>query len=66
MAMLPYFPVETVVGSHLQAAITMKASNGKAIYQNILGHVGACHFLTNLSCHLQVLIFTDVMHLAPL
>ncbi|KAH7524001.1 hypothetical protein FEM48_Zijuj06G0071900 [Ziziphus jujuba var. spinosa] len=26
--MLHYFPVETVVGSHLQAAITMKASNG--------------------------------------
>lgn len=28
MVMLPNFPVETVVGSHLQAAVTMKASNG--------------------------------------
>ncbi|GLU11334.1 hypothetical protein SLE2022_280890 [Rubroshorea leprosula] len=28
MAMLPYFPVETAVGSNLQAAVTMKAPNG--------------------------------------
>ncbi|KAL0662458.1 hypothetical protein Bca4012_099295 [Brassica carinata] len=28
MVMLQYFPVETVVGSHLQAAVTMKALNG--------------------------------------
>uniref|UniRef100_A0A1J3FQQ1 BIG2 domain-containing protein n=1 Tax=Noccaea caerulescens TaxID=107243 RepID=A0A1J3FQQ1_NOCCA len=28
MVMLQNFPVETVVGSHLQAAVTMKASNG--------------------------------------
>ncbi|KAF7130117.1 hypothetical protein RHSIM_Rhsim10G0015700 [Rhododendron simsii] len=28
IVMLPNFPVETVVGSHLQAAVTMKASNG--------------------------------------
>ncbi|XAR51910.1 hypothetical protein NMG60_11006706 [Bertholletia excelsa] len=28
MVMLPNFPVETIVGSHLQAAVTMKASNG--------------------------------------
>lgn len=32
MSMLRNFPVETVVGSHLQAAVTMKASNGNAIY----------------------------------
>lgn len=34
MAMLHSFPVETVVGSHLQAAVTMKASNGDAISLN--------------------------------
>ncbi|KAG5527197.1 hypothetical protein RHGRI_028185 [Rhododendron griersonianum] len=28
IVMLPNFPVETVVGSHLQAAVTMKAPNG--------------------------------------
>lgn len=28
MLMLPDFPVETVVGSHLQAAVSMKAPNG--------------------------------------
>lgn len=28
MVMLQKFPVETVVGSHLQAAVTMKALNG--------------------------------------
>lgn len=28
MVMLQNFPVETIVGSHLQAAVTMKASNG--------------------------------------
>lgn len=28
MVMLPYFPVETTVGSILQAAVSMKASNG--------------------------------------
>ncbi|KAH7510680.1 hypothetical protein FEM48_ZijujUnG0099600 [Ziziphus jujuba var. spinosa] len=33
MVMLHYFPVETVVGSHLQAAITMKASNGAYFYR---------------------------------
>ncbi|KAK4603548.1 hypothetical protein RGQ29_012174 [Quercus rubra] len=33
MAMLHSFPVETVVGSHLQAAVTMKASNGAYFYR---------------------------------
>lgn len=33
MVMLPNFPVETVVGSHLQAAVTMKASNGAYFYR---------------------------------
>ncbi|XP_050383609.1 nuclear pore complex protein GP210 [Argentina anserina] len=33
MSMLPNFPVETVVGSHLQAAVTMKASNGAYFYR---------------------------------
>ena len=32
MSMLLNFPVETVVGSHLHAAVTMKASNGNAVY----------------------------------
>lgn len=31
--MLHYFPVEAVVGSHLQAAITLKASNGAHFYR---------------------------------
>lgn len=35
MVMLPYFPVETVVGSHLQASLAMKASNG-TITQSLL------------------------------
>lgn len=30
MVMLPNFPVETVVGSHLKAAVTLKASTGDA------------------------------------
>ncbi|XP_048503398.1 nuclear pore complex protein GP210 isoform X3 [Beta vulgaris subsp. vulgaris] len=33
MVMLPYFPVETVVGSHLQASLAMKASNGDFFYR---------------------------------
>ncbi|KAL6960548.1 hypothetical protein U1Q18_038311 [Sarracenia purpurea var. burkii] len=33
MVMLPNFPVETVVGSHLQAAVTMKAPNGDYFYR---------------------------------
>ncbi|XP_059670096.1 nuclear pore complex protein GP210 isoform X2 [Cornus florida] len=33
MVILPNFPVETVVGSHLQAAVTMKASNGAHFYR---------------------------------
>ncbi|XP_052195537.1 nuclear pore complex protein GP210 isoform X2 [Diospyros lotus] len=33
MVMLPKFPVETVVGSHLQAAVTLKASNGAYFYR---------------------------------
>lgn len=28
LAMLQYFPVETIVGSHLEAAVTLKALNG--------------------------------------
>ncbi|CAM8898328.1 unnamed protein product [Rhodiola kirilowii] len=33
MAMLPNLPVETVVGSHLQAAVTMTASEGSYFYR---------------------------------
>ncbi|CAB4305668.1 unnamed protein product [Prunus armeniaca] len=33
MVMLRNFPVETVVGQHLQAAVTMKASNGAYFYR---------------------------------
>ncbi|XP_029128898.1 nuclear pore complex protein GP210 isoform X2 [Cajanus cajan] len=33
MVMLHNFPVETVVGSHLQAAVTMKAVNGAFFYR---------------------------------
>ncbi|KAM0958021.1 hypothetical protein EV1_023125 [Malus domestica] len=33
MVMLRNFPVETVVGTHLQAAVTMKASNGAYFYR---------------------------------
>ncbi|KAJ4729295.1 nuclear pore complex protein [Melia azedarach] len=33
MVMLRNFPVETVVGSHLQAAVTMKASSGAHFYR---------------------------------
>ncbi|CAI0454950.1 unnamed protein product [Linum tenue] len=33
MIMLPNFPVETVVGSHLQAAVTLKSSNGAYFYK---------------------------------
>ncbi|GMH15008.1 hypothetical protein Nepgr_016849 [Nepenthes gracilis] len=33
MVMLPNIPVETVVGSYLQAAVTMKASNGEYFYE---------------------------------
>ncbi|KAH1248383.1 Nuclear pore complex protein [Glycine max] len=33
MVMLHNFPVETVVGSHLQAAVTMKAANGAFFYR---------------------------------
>uniref|UniRef100_A0A2P2KNT8 Uncharacterized protein MANES_17G112100 n=1 Tax=Rhizophora mucronata TaxID=61149 RepID=A0A2P2KNT8_RHIMU len=33
MTMLQTFPVETVVGSHLQAAITLKSSNGAYFYR---------------------------------
>ncbi|MCH85883.1 nuclear pore membrane glycoprotein 210-like, partial [Trifolium medium] len=33
MVMLHNFPVETVVGSHLQAAVTMKTSNGAFFYR---------------------------------
>lgn len=36
MVMLHNFPVETVVGSHLHAAVTMKAANGKVLCQNLL------------------------------
>lgn len=32
MIMLHSFPVETVVGSHLQAAVTMKIENVELIY----------------------------------
>ncbi|GMP29371.1 hypothetical protein CsSME_00004505 [Camellia sinensis var. sinensis] len=33
MVVLPNFPVETTVGSHLQAAVTMKALNGAYFYR---------------------------------
>ncbi|KAL2335738.1 hypothetical protein Fmac_016951 [Flemingia macrophylla] len=33
MVILHNFPVETVVGSHLQAAVTMKAENGAFFYR---------------------------------
>ncbi|XP_027187547.1 nuclear pore complex protein GP210 isoform X1 [Cicer arietinum] len=33
MVMLHNFPVETVVGSHLQAAVTMKTANGALFYR---------------------------------
>ncbi|GAB2264624.1 hypothetical protein Droror1_Dr00028013 [Drosera rotundifolia] len=33
MVMLPYFPVEVVVGSYLQAAVTMKASTGDYFFR---------------------------------
>ncbi|XP_030530756.1 nuclear pore complex protein GP210 isoform X1 [Rhodamnia argentea] len=33
MVMLPNFPVETVVGSHLKAAVTLKASTGSHFYR---------------------------------
>ncbi|XP_061357530.1 nuclear pore complex protein GP210 isoform X2 [Gastrolobium bilobum] len=33
MVMLHYFPVEAVVGSHLQAAVTLKAVNGAFFYR---------------------------------
>ncbi|XP_021760201.1 nuclear pore complex protein GP210-like isoform X1 [Chenopodium quinoa] len=33
IVMLPDYPVETVVGSHLQAAVSMKASNGVFFYR---------------------------------
>ncbi|PSS30358.1 Nuclear pore complex protein [Actinidia chinensis var. chinensis] len=33
MVMLRNFPVETIVGSHLQAVVTMKASNGAYFYR---------------------------------
>lgn len=36
MVMLHNFPVETVVGSHLQAAVTMKAVNGDTLYEDIV------------------------------
>lgn len=65
MVMLRNFPVETVVGSHLQAAVTMKASSGHAIIHNYLKlTVTTVEFLVlllKLMCHVQVPIFTDVM-----
>ncbi|CAN1272932.1 Nuclear pore complex protein GP210 [Linum perenne] len=33
MVMLPNFPVETVVGLHLQSAVTLKSSNGAYFYR---------------------------------
>ena len=68
MAMLRYFPVETVVGSYLQAAVTMKASNGNAILQNILECAFSpllVTFLSDLTFNLQVPTFIGVMCLIP-
>lgn len=42
MVMLRNFPVETVVGSHLQAAVTMKTLNGCAKFHNYL-ELPACY-----------------------
>lgn len=36
MVMMQNFAVETVVGSQLQAAVTMKASNGDPILRTLL------------------------------
>ena len=78
MVMLHSFPVETVVGSHLEAAVTMKASSGNAIYWNYLNlpffflifNFLKILLLVNsflkLICQLQAPIFIDVMLLDPL
>lgn len=42
MVMLQDFPVETVVGSHLQAAVTMRALNGCAKFHNYM-QLTACY-----------------------
>lgn len=47
MVMLQNFPVETVVGSQLQAAVTMKASNGDPVLNNNL----------ELYCCLKIFMF---------
>lgn len=60
--MVRNFPVETVVGSHLQAAVTMKASNGDTIGQ-IFDLLFNCFFLLILNCLFQVLISLDAMPL---
>ena len=67
MIMLQNFPVETVVRSHLPAAVTMKASDGEALSQNhqecAFGYK-CFHFhvllFNSISC-LQVPIIIDVM-----
>lgn len=38
MVMLRNFPVETVVGSYIEAAVTMKAPNGKSLKE----YLGIC------------------------
>jgi hypothetical protein len=74
MVMLHSFPVETVVGSHLEAAVTMKASSGNAIYWNYLNlpyfilyiFLLLVNSFLKLICQLQAPIFIDVMLLDPL
>lgn len=63
MVMLHNFLVETVVGSHLQAAVTMKAANGDTIFKDIgVSFPFYClAFLLMLICHVQVPFSIDVM-----
>lgn len=63
LVMLRNFPVETVVGSHLQAAVTMKASNGDTIGQIFDLLFNCFFFLLILNCLFQVLISLDAMPL---
>lgn len=68
LVMLPNFPVETVVGSYLKAAVTLKASTGDANYPNQFEFYLMIFFLyclIEVTCHLQVHIFIDVMLLIP-
>lgn len=68
MVMLPNFPVETVVGSYLKAAVTLKVSTGDANYPSQFQSyliVFLLYCLVEVICHLQVHIFINVMLLIP-